>query len=142
MKGHTGIRFMKNTFMQNTMMKKTGLVLIATLFSLSAVQVSLADGTPPSGCIGIAIELTPAGEVLIDKVLDGTPAQGSGLQAGDIVEAVQPLPGSLMVSLQGFNLNQAVDLMRGTVGTEESLLVKRDDQEFTVTMVRSVINNS
>src|ERR1700742_1595914 len=115
MKGNIGFPFMKNT-MRNTI---AGLVLIAMLFSLSSVQASFADGTPPSGCIGIAVELTPAGAVLIDKVLDGTPAQGSGLQAGDIVEAVQPLPGSLMVSLQGFSLEQAVDLMRGTVGTEE-----------------------
>jgi C-terminal processing protease CtpA/Prc len=130
------------------MMKKSVLVLIATLFSLSSVNASVDsvapdyEGSLPTGCIGIAIELTPVGGVLIDKVLDGDPAQAAGLQAGDIVVAVQPLPGSLMVSLEGFSLNEAVDMMRGTVGTEESLLVKRGDQEFTVTMVRAVINNS
>jgi C-terminal processing protease CtpA/Prc len=125
------------------MMKKSALVLIATLFSLSSVNASVDSVAPalPTGCIGIAIELTPVGAVLIDKVLDGDPAQAAGLQAGDIVVAVQPLPGSLMVSLEGFNLNEAVDMMRGTVGTEESLLVKRGDQEFTVTMVRSIISN-
>jgi predicted metalloprotease with PDZ domain len=119
-------------------MKKIVLVLMGTLASLSSVNAA----APPTGCIGIAVELTPAGTVLIDKVLDGTPAQGAGLQPGDIVEAVQPLPGSAMVSLQGKTLEDAVNLMRGTVGTEETVLVKRGDGEFSVSMVREPINNS
>jgi carboxyl-terminal processing protease len=126
--------------MKGNAMKKIFLTLVICLISLSSVSASTL-GTPETGCIGIAIELTPNGAVLIDKVLDATPAQKAGLQAGDIVEAVQTLPGSEMICLRGKTLEESVNLMRGVVGTEETLLVKRGNDEFSVSMVRAVINH-
>jgi serine protease Do len=49
-------------------------------------------GTGSGGYLGAAIDLNPTGQVEVLRVLEGSPAQTSGLLAGDIVEALETQP--------------------------------------------------
>jgi carboxyl-terminal processing protease len=123
-------------------MKKIALILavMASILSPFGVSAAVTAEPQPAG-IGIQIELTQAGAFVIDKALDGSPAQKAGLQAGDVIESVQASAGAVMVSLQGKNLEQAVDLIRGPVGVEETLMIKRGSSEFTVSATREPVSS-
>ena len=85
---------------------------------------------------GLGIEVTQEeGWVKVVSPMDGTPAYDAGIQAGDFISHVNGEP------TLGLTLTEAVDLMRGPVGSEITLTVVRDtDQEaFDVTITRAVI---
>ena len=84
---------------------------------------------------GLGIEVTMEnGFVRVVSPIDGTPAAEAGIQAGDYITDIDGTP------VQGMNLNDAVDLMRGPVDTEITLTIARPDVEpFEVTLVRAVI---
>ena len=85
---------------------------------------------------GLGIEVTQEeGYVKIISPMDGTPAMEAGVQAGDFIIAVDG------ESLLGLNLAEAVEMMRGPVGSETSLTIRREGVEdpFVVNLVRAVI---
>lgn len=85
---------------------------------------------------GLGIEVTQEdGYVKVVSPMDGTPADEAGMEAGDFITAVDG------ESLLGLNLEQAVDLMRGPVGSEIILTVVREgaDEPFDVSIVRDTI---
>lgn len=85
---------------------------------------------------GLGIEVTQEdGYVKVVSPMDGTPADEAGMESGDFITAVD---GS---SLLGLNLEEAVDLMRGPVGSEIILTVVREgvDEPFDVSIVRDTI---
>lgn len=84
---------------------------------------------------GLGIEVTMEnGFVRVVSPIDGTPAAEAGIQAGDYITDIDGTP------VQGMNLNDAVDLMRGPVDTEITLTIARPDVEpFEVVLVRAVI---
>lgn len=85
---------------------------------------------------GLGIEVTQEqGWVKVVSPMDGTPADEAGLQSGDFISAVNGEP------TLGLTLNQAVDLMRGPVGSEITLTIVRDleGEPFDVTLTRAVI---
>ena len=84
---------------------------------------------------GLGIEVTMEnGFVRVVSPIDGTPAFKSGVQAGDLITH---LDGK---SVQGLSLSEAVKLMRGKVGTEIKLTIRRvSTQPFDVTIIRAVI---
>ena len=61
---------------------------------------------PVSGEIASVLGLEPGQGTMIDRVMDGTPAQAAGLQAGDIV-----------LSFNGTSIDEARDLTRAVAGT-------------------------
>jgi carboxyl-terminal processing protease len=85
---------------------------------------------------GLGIEVTQEdGYVKVVSPMDGTPADEAGMEAGDFITGVDG------DSILGLNLEQAVELMRGPVGSEIILTVVREgvDEPFDVSIVRDTI---
>ena len=85
---------------------------------------------------GLGIEVTQEeGYVKVVTPMDDTPADKAGMEAGDFITAVD---GS---SILGLNLEEAVELMRGPVGSEIILTVVREgtDEPFDVSIIRDTI---
>ena len=85
---------------------------------------------------GLGIEVTQEdGFVKVVSPMDGTPAQEAGIEAGDFITHVDG------ESVLGLTLNDAVDLMRGPVGSDIVVTVVREGEEepFDVTITRDTI---
>jgi len=85
---------------------------------------------------GLGIEVTQEnGFVKVVSPIDGTPADAAGIEAGDFITHVDGEP------VLGMGLDEAVDLMRGPVGSEIVITVVREavDEPFDVTIVRDTI---
>ena len=85
---------------------------------------------------GLGIEVTQEeGFVKVVSPIDGTPADEAGIEAGDFITHVDG------ESVLGLTLDEAVDLMRGPVGSEIVVTVVREgrDEPFDVTIVRDTI---
>jgi carboxyl-terminal processing protease len=85
---------------------------------------------------GLGIEVTmEEGVIKVVSPIDDTPAARAGILANDLIIA---LDGD---TVQGLNLNEAVDRMRGDVNTPISLTIKREGVEkpFDVKLVRDII---
>jgi carboxyl-terminal processing protease len=85
---------------------------------------------------GLGIEVTQEdGFVRVITPMDDTPAMEAGVEAGDFITHVDG------EALLGLTLEQAVDLMRGPVGSEIVITVVREgqDQPFDITIVRDRI---
>ena len=85
---------------------------------------------------GLGIEVTQEeGFVKVVSPMDGTPADDAGMLAGDFITYVDG------ESLLGLTLDEAVDLMRGPVGSEIIITVVREgvDEPFDVSIIRDTI---
>ena len=85
---------------------------------------------------GLGIEVTQEeGFVKVVSPIDGTPADEAGIEAGDFITHVDS------ESVLGLSLDQAVDLMRGPVGSEIVITVVREgeDEPFDVSIIRDTI---
>lgn len=85
---------------------------------------------------GLGIEVTQEeGFIKVVAPMDDTPAAKAGIQAGDYITHVNG------ESVLGLMLDQAVDLMRGPVGSEIIITVVRKDvaEPFDVSIVRDKI---
>ncbi|PTV95293.1 carboxyl-terminal processing protease [Rhodobacter aestuarii] len=85
---------------------------------------------------GLGIEVTQEnGVVKVVSPIDGTPAAAAGIESGDFITQVDG------ESLMGLTLDQAVDKMRGPVGSEITISVVREgkNEPFDVTMTRDTI---
>jgi carboxyl-terminal processing protease len=85
---------------------------------------------------GLGIEVTQEdGFIKVVSPIDGTPADKAGIKAGDFITHVDG------ESVQGLNLDQAVDKMRGPVGSEIIVTIARQgtDEPFDVSIIRDTI---
>ncbi|MGR3460782.1 MAG: S41 family peptidase [Roseovarius sp.] len=85
---------------------------------------------------GLGIEVTQEdGFVKVVSPMDGTPAYQAGIEAGDFITHVDG------ESVLGLTLNEAVDLMRGPVGSEIVITVVREGEPepFDVSIIRDTI---
>lgn len=85
---------------------------------------------------GLGIEVTQEdGFVKVVSPIDGTPADAAGIEAGDFITHVDG------ESVLGLNLNEAVELMRGPVGSEIVITVGREgeNEPFDVSIIRDTI---
>lgn len=85
---------------------------------------------------GLGIEVTQEeGFVKVVSPMDGTPADDAGMLAGDFITAVDG------ESLLGLTLDDAVELMRGPIGSEIIITVVRegDPEPFEVSIIRDTI---
>ena len=85
---------------------------------------------------GLGIEVTQEeGFVKVVSPIDDTPADAAGVEAGDFITHVDG------ESLLGLNLDQAVELMRGPVGSEIIITVVREgtDEPFDISIIRDTI---
>lgn len=70
---------------------------------------------------GVGIRLGRIGDTLVViSPMDGTPAERQGIQAGDIILAIDS------VRTRELSLNEAANLVRGTPGTPVKLLIRRN----------------
>jgi carboxyl-terminal processing protease len=84
---------------------------------------------------GLGIEVTMQdGLVKVVTPMDGTPAAAAGIQSGDLISGIDGDP------VMGLTLNDAVEKMRGEVGSSIKLMIIRGSKDpFEVTLKRAVI---
>ncbi len=85
---------------------------------------------------GLGIEVTQEnGFVKVVSPIDDTPADAAGVMAGDFITQVDG------ESTLGMSLDDAVDLMRGEIGSEIVITIVREgtDEPFDITIVRDKI---
>lgn len=86
------------------------------------------------GGLGIEVGLED-GFIRVIAPIDDTPAQRAGVRAGDLIIKLDETP------VQGMDLNEAVDRMRGEIGTQIRLTIIREgrDQPLELELKRDVI---
>jgi carboxyl-terminal processing protease len=73
---------------------------------------------------GLGIEVTMEnGVIKVVSPIDDTPASRAGIMANDLITKIDG------VEIQGMTLNDAVDKMRGKIGTEIVLTIQREGKE-------------
>jgi carboxyl-terminal processing protease len=85
---------------------------------------------------GLGIEVTQEnGFVKVVSPIDETPAAEAGVEAGDFITKVDG------ESTLGLTLDEAVDLMRGPIGSEIVITIAREgvEEPFDITIVRDTI---
>jgi len=85
---------------------------------------------------GLGIEVTQEeGFIKVVSPIDDTPADAAGIEAGDFITHVDG------ESVLGLTLDEAVEMMRGPVGSEIIITVVREDQPepFDVSIIRDTI---
>ncbi|MEC8531471.1 MAG: S41 family peptidase [Pseudomonadota bacterium] len=84
---------------------------------------------------GLGIEVTMEnGVVKVVSPIDETPAFRAGLKSGDLITHLDGEP------VQGLTLSEAVEKMRGKVGSDLKLTVRRENLDpFNVTVTRDII---
>ena len=95
----------------------------------------LQEGTTGEfGGLGIEVGMEN-GFVKVISPIDDTPAQRAGIQAGDLIIKMDNTP------VKGMDLNDAIKLMRGKVGTDINLTIIREGAEapFDVVVTRDII---
>lgn len=85
------------------------------------------------GGIGAYVSLNNAGQFVITMPFNDYPAEAAGLEAGDVVLAIDG------TSIVGWAQDAAVGLLRGEIGTNVELTIYRpaEDREFTVEITRA-----
>lgn len=85
---------------------------------------------------GLGVEVTQEeGWIKVISPMDGTPADEAGIMAGDFITHVNGEP------TLGLTMDEAVEMMRGPVGSEITLTIVRDlsAEPFDVSLVRDTI---
>jgi carboxyl-terminal processing protease len=85
---------------------------------------------------GLGIEVTMEdGLIKVVSPIDDTPASKAGIKPGDYIAAIDGAP------VQGMELNDAIDKMRGPSGTKITVTILRKGAKkpFDVTMTRAVV---
>lgn len=86
------------------------------------------------GGLGIEVTLDETGYVRVVAPIDDTPAFRAGIQSGDLITELDG------VAVQGLTLGEAVEKMRGEVGSDIVLTILRGEKEpFKATVTRDRI---
>ena len=95
------------------------------------------DNQGEFGGLGVEIKVDRDGWLVVAQPMDGTPAHAAGLKAGDRIVRIED------ESTVNMDLVDAVDRLRGAVGTQVRVLVERDGdaapRSFTITRARIAI---
>jgi carboxyl-terminal processing protease len=84
------------------------------------------------GGLGIEVQMEE-GMVKVVSPIDDTPAYRAGVQAGDLISHLNG------ESVQGMNLTQAIEIMRGEPGTSIRLTIVRGQETLDITIERAII---
>jgi len=85
------------------------------------------------GGIGIIITMRD-NELTIVSPISGTPGDDAGLQAEDVIVEIDG------ESTEDMDQQQAVDRMRGEPGTDVTITIERDEEQFEVDITREMID--
>lgn len=80
--------------------------------------------------IGVEIQKSESGYILVHDVYQGTPAQEAGLQPGDLITVVN----STQVSMS--NVTELMDSLQGEPGTTLTLTARRNNEDIPFEIVR------
>ncbi|KAF1085691.1 putative CtpA-like serine protease [Sporotomaculum syntrophicum] len=85
--------------------------------------------------VGVGIEVVPGEQYpQVLSVIPGTPAEKSGIKAGDVIRAVDGQ------SISGWSLDDAVSKIRGTAGSKVILTIMRGNDIFSISLLRADIH--
>ena len=86
------------------------------------------------GGLGIEVSME-SGVVKVISTIDDTPASRAGIKAGDYIVKIND------IQVQGKSLSEAVDLMRGPVGSGIDLTIRRSGEKkaLTFNIIREII---
>ncbi len=87
--------------------------------------------------VGIQVLGTADGEMIVTRTFKGSSAYEEGVRAGDRISAVNGTPVSAVTAQA---MNEAVELIRGTVGTTVTVTVIRDGTALDFELERRKIN--
>ena len=85
---------------------------------------------------GVGIQISTSyltGLCTVSRVFDNGPARAAGIHKGDILYMVEDM------YVNSSTINDAVDVMRGTPGTDVNVTVLRGTEELTFTLTRATI---
>lgn len=85
---------------------------------------------------GVGIQISGSyatGICTVSRVFEGSPAAAAGVHRGDILRKVDDL------DVTTTTLNDAVDIMRGTPGTDVQVVFERNGEETTYTLTRAEV---
>ena len=101
---------------------------------LSASEYSEQTTSIDSKIVGIGVNITSvSGKIVVVNTVDSTPAQKSGIKAGDILYKVD---GN---DVHGKNISEIAQLIRGEAGTTVTIQLLRDGKKLTKTLTREEI---
>lgn len=101
---------------------------------LNAAEYSEQTTGIDSKIVGIGVNITSvSGKIVVVSTIDHTPAQKAGIKAGDILLKVGGK------DVQGLNIAEIAQIIRGEEGTIVFLEFLRDGKKFTKSLVREQI---
>jgi carboxyl-terminal processing protease len=104
-------------------------------FTGIGASMTYRDGNSPDGP-GSCASFSATCALVVIAPLPNSPAEAAGMQAGDIVLAIDG------VSVDGATLEDEVGRVRGEAGTKVTLTIKRGDRTFDLTITRAKITQS
>lgn len=113
-------------------MKRICAALFLLLFNICTFAQSAAED---NGGIGIKLEDAYGLTVLIESVVPNSPAEKAGLKAHDLIDQVDGTE-CFMKSVE-----EVAKLIRGPVGTNVEMRIKRGDEVLTFTIRRESLSN-
>ena len=109
----------------------------STYFDSKTLKERMEQTSGEFGGLGIEVTMED-GVVKVVSPIDDTPAARAGVEAGDYIIAIDG------ETVLGLTLDDAVDKMRGPVGSDIEITISRDgaDAPFDVTITRAIIKIS
>lgn len=87
--------------------------------------------------VGMSVQMDGEGAINVVRVFTGSPAEAAGILAGDKLVAIE---GEYLNIQTAKDLDEAVSLIRGTVGTDVNLTILRDGEEFEFSVTRGDVS--
>jgi len=112
---------------------RTGSIQGMLAEALEDPYTRLMDQHAYESMIGIVIGIRDS-ELTIISPIKGTPGERAGLRGNDKIIRIGERSTEFMTT------DEAASLMRGEPGTEVTITIRRDDEEFDVTIIRDIIN--
>lgn len=107
-----------------------------TFFPPADAKVFQEDIAGSFGGVGMQVDNDSAGDVVVVAPLKDSPSQKAGVLAGDVILSIGA------TSTAGMSVEQAVQLIRGPIGSTVTLTLARKDtpKPVTISIVRDTIN--
>lgn len=81
------------------------------------------------GGVGISLGYSKDGVLAVMSPLSGTPADKAGIRAGDLILKIVDKKNNVDKDTNGISLTEAVNLIRGDIGTEVTLTMYRESNQ-------------
>ena len=104
---------------------------------MSASELAKFTGSLESSFVGIGVTYTVVdNQILVVNVIRSSPAEASGVLAGDIIVAVDG------ESVESIGVDNIADRIKGKVGTEVVVTVLRGIENIDISIIRNTISNT